>query len=213
MLGTLCWGSDGLGQLGRANGAPSADLPNFSAPGLNHTIASIASGSSANHTCAILDNGQLSCWGRYGDGELGDGTSNPANTDVGRPTPSMVVLGPYGNVFAVAAGASNTCAIVDGLDVSKAVSCWGDNAYGQLSNYNSSLKRSSLVTATPIQSGAKSIAVGSGYVCALAVVNPNTGTSDTGVWCWGKNDSGQLGRGVLGASLVLLQHRSKACRR
>ena len=40
--------------------------------GANRTVVSIASG--YDHTCVILDNGSVSCWGQNSYGALGRGT-------------------------------------------------------------------------------------------------------------------------------------------
>ena len=53
----------------------------------------------ASHTCAILDDGSLNCWGYDISGQLGDGGSN-TNKD----TPVSVSLGTGRTAVAVSAG-------------------------------------------------------------------------------------------------------------
>lgn len=73
-----CWGNNGLAQLGigdtqnRGDGSgemggnlPAVDL------GTGRTAVAIAAGQV--HTCAVLDNGAVRCWGRNGLGRLGFG--------------------------------------------------------------------------------------------------------------------------------------------
>jgi len=73
-----CWGDNYFGQLGlgdtdaRGDGTnemgdtlPAVDL------GTGRTATAIQSG--AYHTCAILDNGSVKCWGNNDSGQLGQG--------------------------------------------------------------------------------------------------------------------------------------------
>src|SRR6185312_10385434 len=77
------------------------------------------------HTCALLSEGGISCWGYNRERELGNGTTSElAGTD----TP-VLVTGII-NATQVAAGESNTCALIAG----GSVDCWGANNVGQLGN-------------------------------------------------------------------------------
>ena len=69
------------------------------------------------NTCAILDNGDLKCWGWDYSGQLGDGGSN---TDTNTPSSTAIDLGTGRTAVAVGAG-SATCAILDNGDLK----CWG----------------------------------------------------------------------------------------
>ena len=55
----------------------SANIPGFQ-EGSIYTNTTLSSG--GGHTCAILDNGSVSCWGRNNFGQLGDGTYTDRNT-------------------------------------------------------------------------------------------------------------------------------------
>ena len=75
------------------------------------------------HTCAILDNGAVSCWGHGNNGQLGNGGTSD------KTTPTLTSsLGTGRTAVALSSGGSHTCAILD----NGAVSCWG---YGSTANW------------------------------------------------------------------------------
>src|SRR5207248_840583 len=128
-----------------------------------------------SHSCALTSAGGVACWGRNVSGELGDGTTT------NRLTPAAVV-GLSGGVSAIAAGNAHTCALTSRAGVS----CWGDNAEGQLGDATTT-NRSQPVAVTGLPSGIAAIVAGDVHTCAL--------TSDGNVMCWGNNFAGQLGDG------------------
>ena len=79
----------------------------------------------AMHSCALLADGRLFCWGRGRDGRLGLGSE----INVGdNEAPQQVLLPSNREVRHVAAGGAHTCIVLTGA----AVRCWGDNRFGQL---------------------------------------------------------------------------------
>ena len=71
--------------------------------GTGRTAIAISSGGS--HTCAILDNGAVSCWGGGGNGELGNGDI------LDRSIPTLTSsLGANRTAIAISAGHYHTCA-------------------------------------------------------------------------------------------------------
>jgi hypothetical protein len=96
-----------------------------------------------SHTCALLSDGTVRCWGRGADGRLGDGFTvdrlNPVQVLAsGTAETDPVVLD---GVTQIAAGNAYTCALLsDGT-----VRCWGSNSAGQLGDGS---------TTSPVESGA-----------------------------------------------------------
>ena len=180
--GVLCWGSNGtmsigpstvgIGQLGNGSlsAAPSATPVQVS--GLTSGVVAITTG--GDHSCALTNTGSVLCWGYNLYFELGNSTTNNANS----ATP-VQVLGLTSGVTAISAGNDHTCALFNGT-----VQCWGNNNNGELGNASAAAAQ-----ATPIQvtglSGVKAISAGGLHTCAL--------TSSGGVECWGANLNGQLG--------------------
>jgi alpha-tubulin suppressor-like RCC1 family protein len=75
-----CFGLNSKGQVG-PNGSAGVDevrLP-VEVSGLSGSAASLGAGSSAQHTCAVLANGSVECWGNDSAGQLGD--APPARDD------------------------------------------------------------------------------------------------------------------------------------
>lgn len=72
------------------------------------------------------------------------------------------------------------------------VRCWGANGFGQLGVGKNTLIASSPIT-VPGLSDVVHVAAGGDHSCALTALG--------GVWCWGRNISGQLGNGSTANSL------------
>jgi alpha-tubulin suppressor-like RCC1 family protein len=145
---------------------------------------SIASGDA--HACALLEDGNVKCWGQNTDGQLGhDGLAQ------GVATPLSADLAPVGvgaKVLAIAAGGATTCVIVEG----GLVKCWGRNTNGQLgigSRAPDSAAASVDKRAPFLVKGQRAVelAVGGNHVCAYV--------EGGNLYCWGANDKGQLGIG------------------
>lgn len=171
-----CWGYNGYGQLGNSSSSNYSNIP-VEVTDLDD-VALLAAGSL--HTCAVLNNGNVRCWGYNGDGQLGNGTNSNSNIPV-----DVINLE---DVTTLAAGSSHTCAaLIDGT-----VKCWGNNGGGQLGNgtYSSSN--------TPIEvselTNVVALSAGDSHTCALL----DNGT----VKCWGQNYYGQLGTGTRTHSLL-----------
>ena len=79
-----CWGADFRGELGDGTSTFAARSTAVRVVSLTSAVIAIAAGS--EHSCALLNTGDIKCWGRDGFGELGDGT-----TAYGRCDPVAVV--------------------------------------------------------------------------------------------------------------------------
>lgn len=166
-----CWGWNLYGQLGDAT-ALNRLLP-ADVYGLAAGVQSIAAGRS--HTCALLDGGNVKCWGDNSTGQLGDGTASTRYKPVD-------VGGLDGAAQQLAAGSSHTCAALAG----GSAQCWGWNTFGQVGDGSVSFRYDPVFV-----EGIDSVAALSGgyaHSCALR--------SDSSVSCWGWNIYGQDGDGT-----------------
>ena len=157
--------------LFRSGSATSSSFNAVTATGLGD-VASISAGYRA--TCAILNTGAASCWGR--SNQQGNGA---------RGAPVLV-----SGISGASALSANTggCAVTAG-----SVKCWGSGRYGQLGNGGVGdsavpVAVTGVTTATAVSSGAR-------HSCARLA----NGT----VQCWGENSFGGLGNAsALGFSAV-----------
>ena len=171
-----CWGSNLSGQLGDDGTSAYRNVPVEVDLGEGRTAVGISLG--YFHTCALLDDGSLVCWGNNLSGQVGDGNSGNNL----RPTP--VNLGSGVKARAVSAGRHHTCAI---LDDGKIV-CWGGNGSGELGDGSTTDRLAPVQVNLASQRTATAITSGSKHVCAIL--------DDGSLVCWGENDFGQLGDGT-----------------
>jgi len=177
-----CWGSNSAGQLGNGLTLPSASP--VAARGLSG-ITAIAAG--ARHTCAVAA-GLVYCWGANDRGQLGQPTTSRQCT-VGSESiacePQPTAIDGVKGVVAISAGAAHTCArTVEGI-----VLCWGDGRYGQ----SGSGRASAMPGPSPVGvldgdsfiEGIVDLSAGADHTCAR--------NADGVIWCWGRNEQGQLG--------------------
>lgn len=195
----VCWGDNASGQLGygdrqaRSAGEGAVPLPARA----NAVVTGVY------HTCALLEDASVRCWGDNRFGQLGAG--RPGNIgDDNSETPAPVDVG--GPVQRIAAGAYHTCALL----VDATVKCWGWNDYGQLGvgdNRSRGLAAEDMgvrLSSVSLGSGLRAIAVAAGGFHSCAIVEATGGDpvdAATGnVKCWGANGGGRLGIGRAASS-------------
>ena len=182
-----CWGANAVGQLGKPNlpqDVGDNEAPNTVAPVV---LSGVAIGIAAGfvHTCALIEGGDVQCWGLGSSGQLGYGNTNTIGNDEDPDAAGLVAF--PGTAIQVVAGTEHTCALLQG----GAVRCWGSGSVGKLglanTNFIGDNELPSSVGAINLGGTATQLAAGAQHTCALL----NNGN----VVCWGSNTLGQLGRG------------------
>ena len=177
-----CWGRDNNNQLGDADAGGNAGVcgsdacaltPVNLAGSITNFIKIDAGGS---HTCGLLDNGTVYCWGSNDSYQLG-------NTGANSDTP--VLVSGLTNVDDIFIGGPRSCALTDNRTIMK---CWGDNYLGDGSSSESG---------TPVVVTKQNGLNASTRIDDMGISN-NTciyvdETED--VYCWGGNTYGELGTG------------------
>lgn len=164
-----CWGNNSFFEVGTALGSGVIARPKQVAQ--LGGVKQLALGE--GHTCALLQDGTVTCWGLNDYGQTG--SPDHAN---GWPVPNRVEG--LSGVQLIAASAENTCALrTDG-----AVLCFGNNTHHQLTSAAAGPSSFAPVVISGLPPAVR-IAVGFFHVCAL--------TTGADVFCWGDNVSGQTG--------------------
>lgn len=137
-----------------------------------------------SHTCAILQSGEVACWGERG----AVGADPDADAKMAYPVVGDQPL--YAS--AIACGSTHTCAISSS---GNEVFCWGNNNFGQagfppLTSSDEALLGPIKVDGLPDTLSFKSIAAGEKHTCVLA--ESASDNPPLSIYCWGKNDFGQL---------------------
>lgn len=196
--GVKCWGDGASGQLGSGSTADLGDVADegggflpFVNLGTGRTAKQLAAGTA--HTCAVLDNDTLKCWGLNSTGQLGRGNTTSIGDGPGEMGDSLpaVDLGAGNTVASVYAFGNMTCAI---LNSGAGTKCWGYNRYGSLAKGDtnnrgdSANEMGSNLTAIDFGTGRSAVKVVGGldYICALL--------DNSKVKCYGRNFYGQLGQ-------------------
>jgi len=176
-----CWGDNTFGQVGNGSAAPMESSP-VEVTGLTGVLG-LGAGNTGlttspyGHTCAILADRSLACWGAGTAGQLGDGGTSSRRSPVAvtvLPAPAATA------VEEVVGGERHTCARTTAAS-GGAVYCWGADEWGQL-GIGGTGPQSSPAVAT-IAAGAVALAAGDVHSCAVV---------GTTLECWGFNGSGQV---------------------
>lgn len=219
----LCWGDDSKGELGAGNGDLSPYPTDVCLSGNSSTCVPLTGAvqlaAGTVHTCALMQNGGVKCWGQNTLGQLGNGLdwqvlgasvqelyassipelyqANPVDVCAqGRlDDGSCQALTGVGAVFAEG---FNSCALM----TTGEARCWGDNHFGQVGNGVISFNSMQMVV--PQSTPQKVCREGRVPYCEplLSVANIEMGfgnscaiLQDGTMRCWGRDDYGQLGQG------------------
>lgn len=173
-----CLGANNVGQLGNStntNSSTPVQVSVITAASEATRATRVVSG--ANHSCALLDNNNVKCWGVNNYRQLG----TPANAVPFSSTP-VDVPGLSNNITQLASMADHSCGIHSG----GAVSCWGADSFGQLGDGTVAPFKGA-VDVNGLGGDARQVSTGVSHTCALV--------AGGGVKCWGSNEFGQLGNG------------------
>ena len=174
----FCWGENDHGQIGIGSYVTRSQPTRVNIDNIEPEQRSTTAVSAGrNHTCAVIE-GDAYCWGANNYGQLGrggGGSNIPVKVNFGF-SPAAVTD--------VTAGADHTCATVNGHAY-----CWGRNSAGQLG-----MTGGDRTTPTKVNVGTPArhitqIEAGENFTCAIGAER---------AWCWGSNDSGQIGRNNMG---------------
>jgi hypothetical protein len=157
-----------------------------------------------DHTCALLNTGNITCWGLNTNGSSNNYT--------------------LGNAISVSAGDQHTCALLNTGNIT----CWGaDSSYGETKNYTGgnalSISTADQHTCALLNNGnitcwgrnlegqsnnytkgnAISVSSGGGHTCALL----NNGN----ITCWGSNSNGQSNNYTKGNAISVSTGNIQTC--
>jgi len=119
-----CWGSNSKKQLGYTANVMSIVAKNVE--GLPTDGVPVEIGTGNRHSCVLMDNGDVYCWGDNSYGQLGNSTiATGSSGDSYSQTP--VKVDNVSRAGALMMGDEHTC-----VEIRSGMACWGDNSNGQL---------------------------------------------------------------------------------
>lgn len=190
-----CWGANDSGQLGIGNTNGIGDDPNEIANqaavnlGTGRMAVEVFAGSA--HTCVLLDNGSVKCWGENDFGQLGQGTTTYRGDGSGEMGDSLAALdlGTGKTATMIAVGSNINCALLN----DSTVKCWGYGGNGALGQGNANFlgdqpnELGDNLTAVNLGTGRTAIQLFSKNAHMCAMLDNST------VKCWGYGSFGLLG--------------------
>lgn len=182
-----CWGYAGDGALGYGNTNDVGDGIGLSITqagdvNVGGTVTQICT--AYRHTCALLNTGNVRCWGWGFLGALGYNNFTTIGDDELPSTAGDVPVG--GTVTQISCRGYHTCALLS----TGAMRCWGENGSGQLGYNNTTAVGTggiSIIAAgdVPVGGTVTYVGAGGGHTCAIL--------SSGNIRCWGENTDGRLG--------------------
>jgi hypothetical protein len=194
----VCWGDNEYGQLGQGNMINIGDALNATIAatptinmGTGRSVVAISAGNL--HTCALLDNATVKCWGSAGNGRLGTGATNDLGDDPAEIGDALlpISLGTGASAISVTAGGSHTCVLLN----TAAVKCFGNGADGKLGYENQNDlgdgpgEMGDALATVSLGTGRTVLAVSAGLAHTCAMLD------NASVKCWGNGGSGRRGSG------------------
>ena len=143
------------------------------------------------YSCALHQDGTISCWGNNDYGQLGNGEGG-GGYDSGDRSLVPVQVQDITDATTITTNGSEISGHSCALHEDGTISCWGNNSYGQLGNGTGGNYED--YSSVPVKvrgiTDATTITAGYAYSCALH--------EDGTISCWGYNEDGQLGNGTGG---------------
>lgn len=148
----FCWGGGIMGQLGNGSNHETS-VPSMIENFPVETFQDLESGSF--HSCVLVNQGRVFCWGWNAHGQLGDGSYNNSNIPVEVSFPEGM------SALKISAGGSHSCALLNNGDVY----CWGKNDKKQINDSENYRFTYPVKLSLGTDESVKSIQLGSEHTC------------------------------------------------
>jgi alpha-tubulin suppressor-like RCC1 family protein len=193
-----CWGENTTGALGLGDDEDRGDEPGETGDalpavdlGTDAKVLTIAVGT--DHSCVLLMDGRVKCWGVGIQGQLGTGDIEARGDDPGEMGDALpaVDLGTNAKAISITSAGYHVCALLD----DGRVKCWGNGAEGALGLGDKNDRgddpgeMGDALPAVDLGSGTKVIEIASSGANSCALLDEGR------VKCWGYNGRGKLGLG------------------
>ena len=185
-----CWGAGSYGQLGN-NATSDTDTPVRvqNLPDIRQDPA-VQVTAGVETACARTSRGSIYCWGNNNRGQMANGSSSGIQqTAIAIPNPSRV-----NSWTDVDINVYTICAVADDATVY----CWGENDDGQAGTGTDP-------TTSPVRINTPAGSALSGISEVSAGFKHSCARSSSNVFCWGKNDNGELGNGTTNQSSTAVE--------
>ncbi|MGB3737268.1 MAG: hypothetical protein WA964_20105 [Ilumatobacter sp.] len=178
-----CWGAQTFGPVIGVPASAGQRIGTSSEPteippiDLGGRATQLASGNF--HSCAILADQSVTCWGSGDVGQLGYSDEEDVGDDETPAERGVVDIGAGRTATAITAGRYHTCAILDGGDVR----CWGDE--DAMPTLSEDIGDDETPGSEPVVDlgGARAVAISAGGYSTCAITDTDE------VWCWGSDVS------------------------
>ena len=165
-----CWGENRYGQVGAGEAAKGTLILEPTRIGLGASLSAVIAGN--EHTCAVLDSGEMQCWGWNNRRRLGIDGSEIAE-------PTLVSIPSEGLWSSASLFNQHTCALTTRGDLY----CWGAATLGRTGLFDPPYPNEQPVPMRVERGGWTGTTVGGAFSCGL-----RSGS----VECWGSNSRGQI---------------------
>ncbi|GHU09366.1 hypothetical protein FACS189431_7310 [Alphaproteobacteria bacterium] len=199
-----CWGAGTFGQIGDGTLYQTSSMPYRVNKNINSASSAIPTvgqlleiEAGDYHTCLLVADGNVYCWGRGLSGEMGtnNGTvlgNNPnarkvrnyaENTDSELPSGVKLV--------SLSAGSRLNCALGDDNNIY----CWGQGTVGQLGD-GTIYTSGTAVRVLKSTDNANSELPGSDTITVISASDTSCAIASGKTYCWGLGSAGQIGNGT-----------------
>ena len=164
-----CWGRNFVGAVDPGV-ITDEQLPPTEVSALSDPATRVVTG--ATTTCALIEGGEIWCWGYNAQGEIGRDVSVEAIIGPGAVDSDATFVD-------VSMTGHSVCALTDDAEVY----CWGENRYGAVGD--GSFENRSTPVAVQGNQQWESVSAGTSHSCGI--------DTEGETWCWGSNGFGEIG--------------------
>lgn len=190
-----CWGDNTNGRLGLGHtnniGDNPLEIESLAKVDLGTGRKAIQISAGETHTCAILDNNDVKCWGQNNLGQLGLGDTNDRGDNSGEMGDNLpaVSLGTGLTPTQISAGAHFSCVTFS----DNSAKCWGSGAHYRLGNGSTA----NLGDGAGEMGDNLLFLFTSGNISKMFAADKHGCAikTDGSFICWGMNNNGELGIG------------------